>query len=260
MRSTTPPRRSVGGRPRLRSPGPRHAFVVGSARGSDDERSPPRRAPSGPRPSRATRGRRPGAARHAARRPSPPGVKPRCTRGDSNPQAYRRRNLKPVRIPIPPLVRADACGTPRQPHQAGKSVCCVAPNASGRGRASGPDMWPAVRRAWSNRRIGGPRRPGGAANLGWPVRTNRPPTAKDAVGKPTGWGGALRRGGEALRREREMGTAAAPGSAGQPHRQRRSNDRVAAENRGNEARARAAPPLRHVRCEGGTVRGRGCCR
>lgn len=260
MGSTTPPRRSAGGRPRLRSPGPVTRSPSDPRAGPTTNARPPRRAPSGPRPSRVTRRRRPGAARHAARWSSPPGVKPRCTRGDSNPQASRRRNLKPVRIPIPPLVRADAFGTPRQPHQAGKSVCCVALNASGRGSASGPDMWPAVRRAWSNRRIGGPRRPGGAANLGWPVRTNRPPTLEDAVGKPTGWGGALRRGGETLRREREMGTAAAPGSAGQPHRQRRSNDRVAAENRGNEAQTAAAPPLRHVRCEGGSVRGRGCCR
>lgn len=33
---------------------------------------------------------------------------PECTRRDLNPHALRRRNLNPVRLPIPPLVRTRA--------------------------------------------------------------------------------------------------------------------------------------------------------
>jgi hypothetical protein len=130
------------------------------------------------------------------------------------------------------------------------------------GSRSGPDVRSAPGgRTRSTRRIGGPRRRGGAANLGWPVRTNRAPAMKGAVGEPTAWGFGRRRGGGAPRREREMGTATVEGAAGQRRRRRRSEGRVGAENRGRRGPGDGdtTPSARALR-RGGTVRGRGCCR
>ena len=53
------------------------------------------------------------AARGASLAPPKSSMIPsRCTRGESNPHALRRRNLNPVRMPIPPLVRGPGLSHP----------------------------------------------------------------------------------------------------------------------------------------------------
>ena len=72
------------------------------------------------------------------------GVAALCTRRESNPQAFRRRNLNPVRLPVPPLVRERPAlpipsrsrqhhrASPPPRHLSAAAICLLPPSASSR--------------------------------------------------------------------------------------------------------------------------------